>query len=109
MLYSDHEALEYINSQKTLNCRNGKWVSFLHKYYFIIKHKAGFENKAANDLSLVVYILPSMEVHVVGFDLLTRDYPSCKDFNCIYADLLVGQQGEHPDFFVSDGYLFEGT
>ena len=29
VLYSDHEALKYINSQKKLNHRHGKWVSFL--------------------------------------------------------------------------------
>ena len=34
-------------------------------------------NKVADILSQVVYVLPSMAVQVVGFDLLKRDYPSC--------------------------------
>ena len=29
VLYLDHEALKYINSQRKLNYRHGKWVSFL--------------------------------------------------------------------------------
>ena len=41
VLYSDHEALKYINSQRKLNYRHGKWVSFLQSYSFGIKHIAG--------------------------------------------------------------------
>ena len=92
VLYSDHEALKYINSQKKLNYRYGKWASFLQEYSFVIKHKPGFENKAADALSRVVYVLSSMAVQVVGFDLLKRDYPYCKDFSTIHAQLLTGQQ-----------------
>ena len=29
VLFSDHESLKYINSQKKLNYRHGKWDSFL--------------------------------------------------------------------------------
>ena len=98
MLYSDHEALKYINSQKKLNHRHGKWVSFLQEYSFVIKHKAGFENKVADALSQVVYVLSSMAIQVVGFDLLKRDYSYCKDFITIYAQLLTGQQQGFDNF-----------
>ena len=42
---------------------------------------AGTENKVIDALSRVVFILSSMAVQVVGFDLLKSDYPSCKDFS----------------------------
>jgi len=29
VLFSEHESLKYINSQKKLNYRHGKWDSFL--------------------------------------------------------------------------------
>lgn len=38
LLYSDHEALKYINSQKKLKHKHAKWVSFLQEYTFVIKH-----------------------------------------------------------------------
>ena len=109
VLYSDHEALKYVNSQKKLNHCHGKWVSFLQEYSFVIRHKSGVENKAANALSRVVYILSSMAIQVVGFDLLKRDYNSCKDFSIIYYALAAGTAGAYPNFLLHDGYLFKGT
>ncbi|XP_020677004.2 uncharacterized protein LOC110095705 [Dendrobium catenatum] len=46
VIFSDHEALRYINSQKKLNARHGRWVEFLQEYTYTIRHKAGSENKA---------------------------------------------------------------
>ena len=57
MLYSDHEALRFLNSQKKLNSRHGNWVEFLQPYPYVIKHKAGVENKVADALSRRVSIL----------------------------------------------------
>jgi len=50
VLYSDHEALKYLNSRKRLNARHSKWVEFLKDYTFVLKHKAGVENKVADEL-----------------------------------------------------------
>ena len=63
----DHEALKYLNSQKRLNARHNKWVEFLQDYTFIIKHKAGVENKVADALSRRIMILVVMSVEVIGF------------------------------------------
>jgi len=41
VLYSDHEALCYLNSQKKLNHRHGHWVEYLQVYLFVLKHKSG--------------------------------------------------------------------
>ena len=57
VLYSDHEALKYLNSQKRLNARHNKWVEFLKNYIFILKCKAGVENKIADALSQCIMIL----------------------------------------------------
>nr|GFA75839.1 hypothetical protein [Tanacetum cinerariifolium] len=45
ILYSDHEALRYINGQHKLKPRHAKWVEFMQSYSFAIKHKAGTLNK----------------------------------------------------------------
>ena len=39
ILYSDHEALKFINGQHKLNQRHARWVEFLQAYTFHIKHK----------------------------------------------------------------------
>jgi hypothetical protein len=40
MLFTDRIALKYVNTQKKLNNRHAKWVSFLQGYTFIMKHKS---------------------------------------------------------------------
>ncbi|KAL6127097.1 hypothetical protein ACLB2K_075140 [Fragaria x ananassa] len=61
----------------------------------VTKHKSGAENKGADALSRVIYLLSSIALQVVGFDLLKRDYSSCKDFSSLYADLAAGHGREH--------------
>ncbi|XP_071708698.1 uncharacterized protein [Rutidosis leptorrhynchoides] len=51
VLFSDHEALKYINGQHKLNPRHAKWVEFLQMYSFVSKHKAGTSNVVADALS----------------------------------------------------------
>ena len=106
VLYSDHEALKHVNSQKKLNQKHGKWVEFLQEYAFVIKHKAGVENKAADALSRVIYVMNTLSVKVVGFERLKEEYPSCKDFQDVYSSMTTGQQ--HSVFSLRDGYLFKG-
>uniref|UniRef100_A0A2N9H1M6 Integrase catalytic domain-containing protein n=1 Tax=Fagus sylvatica TaxID=28930 RepID=A0A2N9H1M6_FAGSY len=36
VIYSDHDALRYLQSQKHLNFRHGQWVEFLQRYSFIL-------------------------------------------------------------------------
>ena len=45
MLFSDHQALRYLNSQKKLNARHAKWVEFFNEYSFVINHRSGIETK----------------------------------------------------------------
>jgi hypothetical protein len=40
VLFTDHVALKYVNTQKKLNNRHAKWVSFLQGYTFVLKHKS---------------------------------------------------------------------
>ena len=76
VLYSDHEALRYLNSQKKLNHRHGHWVEYLQAYSFVLKHKSGIENKAADALSRRVTLLSVMRVEVTGFERLKEEYES---------------------------------
>ena len=106
MLYSDHKALKYLNSQKRLNARHNKWVKFLQDYTFLLKHKAGVQNKVADILSRRVIILIVMSAEVTGFERLKEEYESCFNFGKIYVTLRDRSVREIDCFLFQDGYLF---
>ena len=105
VLYSDHEALKYLNSQKRLNVWHSKWVEFLQDYTFVLKHKTGVENKVADALNRRVMILVAMSEEVTGFERL-REYESCPDFGEIYVALWDSFVREMDGFLLQNGYLF---
>ncbi|GJS52676.1 reverse transcriptase domain-containing protein [Tanacetum coccineum] len=41
VLFSDHEALKFINGQHKLKPRHAKWVEFIQAFSFVIRHKVG--------------------------------------------------------------------
>jgi hypothetical protein len=112
MLFTDHVTLKYINTQKKLNSRHAKWVSFLQGYTFVLKHKSGWQNQVANALSRRIVLLTTMENQVIGFVALKDLYASDNDFWEIVEQLknpvtrnMGLTQGE---YFMQDGYLFKG-
>ena len=68
VIYSNHEALHYLHSQKKLNIWHGSWVEFQQRYSFVVKHRMGVENKAADALIRRVSLLSVMNVKVTGFE-----------------------------------------
>ena len=65
VLFSDHEALKYINSQKKVNQRHGKWFSFLQLFTFVVRHKSEVYNKVAAALSWRTMLLNNMSTTIV--------------------------------------------
>ena len=51
---------------KETNVRHNKWAKFLQDYMFVLKHKAGVENKVADALSRRVMILVAISAEVTG-------------------------------------------
>ena len=68
VIYSNHEALCYLHSQKKLNFMHGRWVEFLQRYSFVVKHRVGVENKAADELSRRASLPSVISVKVIGFE-----------------------------------------
>lgn len=108
VLFSNHEALRYLGSQKKLNSRHAKWVELLQEYTFVLKHKAGVENKPADALSCKVSLISTMSVEVTGFERLKEDYSICLDFGKVYAALSEDKSRSN-EFVLQDCFLFKGN
>ena len=106
VLYSDHEASRYLNSQKKLNSRHAKWSSFLQLFTFNLKHCVGIENKVADALSRTTLLLVNMSATTIGFGELKHCYGSDADFGDFYSSLLSGSKVTQVDFQILEGYLF---
>ena len=106
VLFSDHEALKFINHQHKLNRRHATWVEFLQAYNFTIKHKAGVHNVVADALSRRHALVTSIQVQVVGFDVLKQLYEEDADFGEIWK---VCADKPFKGFVRMEGFLFKGN
>ncbi|XP_056694837.1 uncharacterized protein [Spinacia oleracea] len=79
VLYSDHESLKYLHSQQKLQRRHAKWSEFLSPFHFVLKHKSGTQNKVADGLSRRHALLSTLQVKVIGFEVLKDLYEDDED------------------------------
>ena len=107
VLFSDHEALRFLSSQKKLNPRHAKWVEFIQAYTFVLKHHAGTENKVADALSRRALFINSISTEVVGFERIKDEYDTCPDFSETFQALKQGPSSDHSEYTLLDGYLFK--
>lgn len=82
VLYSDHQAFKYLQSQKRLTDR---WVEFLQTFMFVLRHRPGEDNKVAYALSHVANLLHTLSIQVLGFDRTKSVYSSCPEFGIFYS------------------------
>ncbi|XP_042483120.1 uncharacterized protein LOC122063484 [Macadamia integrifolia] len=107
ILYTDHEALKHLHSQKSISQKHAKWVAYLQEFVFAMKYKAGKENTVTDALSRKVLTINTFSAHAISIDQIRDEYASDKDFRVLYAELQQGEQ--HPKYSVHNGYLFFGT
>ena len=104
-LYSDHEALRFLHSQKKLSARHGRWVETLQDYSFLLRHRPGRENRVADALSRRAHTLQISQAAIIGFDRLPLAYRECPDFREFWNQL-AQFAGQSPDYRVDAGFLF---
>ena len=59
----------------------------MQAYPFILKHRVGVENHAADALSQRHTLLSAVSVEVIDFDKIKEDYEECPDFSNILISL----------------------
>ena len=112
VLYTNHQALQYLNSQDKLNRRHLKWVEFLQSYTFVLKHRSGKSNRVVDALSRRQLFLTVMQVKVVGFDELRNLYPEDPDFVEAWKackEPVTVDKTKWLDYLIQDGMLFKGS
>ncbi|GKD07119.1 putative reverse transcriptase domain-containing protein [Tanacetum coccineum] len=106
VLFTDHDSLRHIRTQDKVSHKHGHWLAFLEKFTFVVKHKTGVSNRAADALSKRSGLLVTMHVDVPGLDVI-------HDMVAVDPYFLVVLQGvqarKKPDFFLHDGFLFKGN
>nr|GEY25359.1 hypothetical protein [Tanacetum cinerariifolium] len=60
----------HIHTQDKVSHKHGHWLTFLEKFTFVVKHKTGVSNRAANALSRRNNLLVTMQVDVPGLDVI---------------------------------------
>lgn len=85
VLFSDHQALKYIQGQAKLNPRHAKWVELLQAYSFTIRHKTGTASSVADALSRRPSLLSSLTIHVSGLDSWRHLYVDDPDFRVAWS------------------------
>ncbi|GJV98066.1 putative CCCH-type zinc finger family protein [Tanacetum coccineum] len=94
VLQTNHEALKYFNSQKSISRMHARWMKYLQQFTFVIKHKAGTKNKVADALSRRATLLTTMGTEVIGFDCLKDLYASDEDFSEVWKQSETGIPGD---------------
>jgi len=78
----------------------------LQDYTYVLKRKAGLENRVTDALSCRRALLSIMSTEVVGFEKIKDTYESCPDFENVYTVLRDSLTHEIDGFLLQDRYLF---
>ena len=68
-LKKDHNGLKYLFDHPNPNARKNRWLEFLSKYDFDIKHIKGKENKMVDALSRRVHELHATSISMYQTDI----------------------------------------
>ncbi|KAF9666825.1 hypothetical protein SADUNF_Sadunf16G0268700 [Salix dunnii] len=70
----------YSRPLSNANRIHARWVAFIQKFTFTLKHKSGQLNKVADALNWKVSLLITMQAEVIGFKYLKELYAEDEDF-----------------------------
>jgi hypothetical protein len=112
VLYSDYQALQFINRQEKLNQRHAKWVEFVQNFTFVIKHIVGTANKVVDVLSRRSLIVQEFQGETLGFEHLKEMYREDLCFKEAYEECknpLLGDRIPWKEYLIRDRLFFKGS
>ena len=77
--------MKHINSQVSIKRMHARWVAYIQRFHFILKHKSGVINKMTDALSRRASLLTTLRTEVVGFDCLKELYENDENFGDIWG------------------------
>ena len=66
-----------------MNARHARWMDYVQQFDFVIKHKAGLENRVVDALSKRPHLLHLSSMQVTEFENLKIEYTTDEDFDAI--------------------------
>ena len=75
--------MKHINSQVSINIMHARWVAYIQRFHFTLKHKSNVINKVTDALSRGASLLTTLRTEVVGFDCLKELYKNDENFGDI--------------------------
>ena len=106
-LYSDHDALRFLHSQKKLSARHAKWSEVLQEFTFSLRHRPGRDNKVADALSRRQHTLQLSQAAITGFNHLPLIYKDCPDFREVWQKAQLANATQSlAEYRVEAGFLF---
>ena len=106
ILYTDHQALKYLSTQKQIRSdMHARWSAYIEKFSYNLVHKLGQQNRAADALSIRVALMRTLSLEIVGFETLTELYVDEDDVKKVWATCMLKQPCD--DFYIRDGFLMK--
>ena len=106
ILYTDHDSLRHLHKQDKVSPRHARWVAYLEKFTYVVKHKSGVANRVADALSRRHCLLVNMRVEVPGLETFRDLLETDTYFSEVIQEVRAGMK---TDFLLHEGFLFKGN
>ncbi|XP_020702245.1 uncharacterized protein LOC110113876 [Dendrobium catenatum] len=105
VLCSDNKALQFINSERSINRMQARWLMFIQRFSFTFQHKPGVANKVADALSRKNVLLTKLQIETSGLEHLKELYETDPEFGSIWKTCQV--EPNFKGYSIRHGYLFK--
>src|SRR3954453_183861 len=106
VIHADHESLQFVKTQVSLNKRHAKWVEFIESFPYVVKYKMGKENVVADALSRKnSTLLTQLDFHIIGLDEIKDLYAMDFFFGPIFEKCTINKGFD--DYYLHKWFLFK--